>query len=354
MSFAVRRVVTGHDEQGRAVFVSDGTPPNTVVSPAGFAVSELLWLDRPPQTADDGRDREGAFDLEPPPGGLSMRVIRFPPVPADAPEEERWIRVDTEDPDRPGMHATDTLDFMIVLDGEIVLDLDDGEHRLGQGDSVIQRGNAHRWRVVGERPCTYVVTMIRPEPDHERAGRVVGVSAPGAGGDGSWRRLVAGTRADGTSAAMVDGAAPVVHRPGTGDVSLVELWQTGGAIADPGQGGDPDGGWELEPRNGGIAFRAIEMPPGLDTGDAGWHTTDTIDVDVMISGHLELALPDVEPSRNVAEGSLAGGHRTESEVTQKVVLGPGDAVVQRGTHHKWTPVGDEPVRYFVVMIALRR
>ena len=111
----------------------------------------------------------------------------------------------------------------------------------------------------------------------------------------------------------------------------MELWQTGGPPRDPGQGGDPQGGWELEPRHGGIAFRAVEMPAGLDSGDAGWHTSDTIDVDVMISGRLQLELPDVEA----------------------VVLGPGDAVVQRGTHHKWTPVGDEPVRYVVVMIAVQ-
>jgi mannose-6-phosphate isomerase-like protein (cupin superfamily) len=124
----------------------------------------------------------------------------------------------------------------------------------------------------------------------------------------------------------------VVYEPGAGGVSLVELWQTGGPLRDPGQGGDPVGGWELEPRHGGVAFRAIEMPAGLDSGEAGWHTTDTIDVDVMVSGRLELALPDVEP----------------------VVLGPGDAVVQRGTHHKWTPVGDEPVRYVALMIALAR
>jgi hypothetical protein len=142
---------------------------------------------------------------------------------------------------------------------------------------------------------------------------------------------VAGRATDDSSHVVVDGPAPVVYEPGgPGGVSLVELWQTGGPLRDPGQGGDPVGGWELEPRNRGVAFRAIEMPPGLDSGEAGWHTTDTIDVDIMISGRLELALPDVEP----------------------VVLGPGDAVVQRGTHHKWTPVGDEPVRYVALMIAL--
>jgi quercetin dioxygenase-like cupin family protein len=324
-----RRVVTGHDRNGAAVFVSDGTPPHSVVTPEGYGVSDFLWLNGPPRTADDGEDLEGAFELEPPAGGLSVRIIRIPPPPRDAPEAERWIRVAGEDPERPGMHATDTLDFVTVLDGEIVLGLDDGEHHLMQGDSVIQRGNSHRWRVVGDRPCTYAVVMVRPDPGSEDPQTMVRATA---GASGSWRRLVAGTDSTGRSAALVDGPAAVVYEPaGPGGVSLVELWQTGGTPQNPGGGGDPPGDWQPQPRNGGIAFRAIEMPAGLDSGEAGWHTTQTIDVDIMISGQLELALPDVEP----------------------VVLGPGDAVVQRGTHHKWTPVGDEPVRYVVVMIALR-
>lgn len=324
-----RRVVTGHDRDGAAVFLSDGMPPHSIATPDGVGVSDFLWLNGPARTADDGEDRDGAFDLEPPAGGLSVRIIRIPPPPEDAPEAERWIRVVGEDPERPGMHATDTLDFMAVLDGEIVLGLDDGEHHLTQGDSVIQRGNAHRWRVVGDRPCTYAVVMVRPDPAADDPQTMLRATA---GEGGSWRRLVAGADSNGRSTALVDGPAAVVYEPaGPGGVSLVELWQTGGTPQNPGVGGDPPGDWQLEPRSGGIAFRAIEMPAGLDSGDAGWHTTNTIDVDIMISGQLELALPGVEP----------------------VVLGPGDAVVQRGTHHKWTPVGDEPVRYVVVMIALR-
>lgn len=325
-----RRVVTGHDRDGAAVFLSDGAPPHTVSLPDGLGVSDFLLLNGPARTADDGEDREGAFELEPPPGGLSVRIISAPPPPADAPEAERWIRLEGEDPDRPGMHATDTLDFVAVLDGEIVLGLDDGEHHLTQGDCVIQRGNAHRWGVVGDKPCTYAVVMVRP--DASSSAPPLEVEAPSSGTTGSWRRLVAGTDASGKSGAIVDGPASVVYEPGgEGGVSLVELWQTGGPPRGVGQGGDPPGVWELEPRNRGIAFRAIEMPPGLDSGDAGWHTSNTIDVDIMISGRLELALPNVDP----------------------VVLGPGDAVVQRGTHHKWTPVGDEPVRYVAVMIALQ-
>jgi mannose-6-phosphate isomerase-like protein (cupin superfamily) len=326
---AVRRVVTGFQD-GRAVFLSDGLPPHTAATGDGLCVSDLLWLDGPARTPADGEEPEGGFDLEPPPGGLSLRIITFPPPPADATEDERWIRLEHEDPERPGTHATDTLDFMAVLDGEIVLELDDGEHPLTKGDCVVQCGNSHRWRVAGDQPCTYAVAMMRPVasgPDP------VDVEAPSAGTTSSWRRLVAGTDADGRSRALVDGPASVVYEPGVpgSGVSLVELWQTGGPLTDPTQGGDPAGSWELEPRNGGIAFRAIEMPAGLDSGEAGWHTTETIDVDIMISGQLELALPDVDP----------------------IVLGPGDAVVQRGTHHKWTPVGDEPVRFVVLMVAVQ-
>jgi hypothetical protein len=77
-NFNVRRVVTGH-EGGRAVVIEDGTPPNTIAAPNGLGVTELLWLDRHPAGAADGRDRtDGGFPLEPPAGGLSSRIIRMP------------------------------------------------------------------------------------------------------------------------------------------------------------------------------------------------------------------------------------------------------------------------------------
>jgi mannose-6-phosphate isomerase-like protein (cupin superfamily) len=174
--------------------------------------------------------------------------------------------------------------------------------------------------------------MVGPDPG---AAEPVGMVDPGAADarPGSWRRLVAGTGSDGRSHVVADGAAPVVYEPaGPGGVSLVELWQTGGLLRTPEAGGDPPGAWELEPRNRGVAYRAIAMPPGFGADGSGWHTTDTIDVDIVISGRIEMAVPGSEP----------------------VVLGPGDAVVQRATEHRWAVVGDEPVRYVVVMAALRR
>ena len=326
--FTARRVVTGHDAEGRAVIVSDAAPPNTIRA-NGFAVATWLWLDGPPATVDDGGDEpDGPVQLEPPPGGCSVRIIRFPGASEGGGD---WIRVEGDDADEPGMHATDTLDFMVVVDGRIVLGLDDGEHELGPGDVVIQRGNRHRWRVAGDDPCTYVVCMLRPDPDAPAPAepQVPATSVEGAGR----RRLVAATHtdgdSDGRSYVLADGTPPAAI--GGGGTALVELWQTGGALGAPDQGGDPEGGWELEPRGGGICFRTVEHPPGFDPGEAGWHTTATIDVDIVLSGRLELALPDQPP----------------------VVLGPGEAVVQRGTHHRWRPVGDEPVVWAALMLALR-
>jgi quercetin dioxygenase-like cupin family protein len=324
MEFTARRVVTGHDADGRAVIVSDGPPPRTIQA-NGFGVATWLWLDGAPTTFDDGGDEPGdAFSLEPPPGGCSVRIIRFPGAREGGGD---WIRVEGDDPERPGMHATDTLDFMAVLDGRIVLGLNDGEHELGPGDAVIQRGNGHRWRVVGDDPCTYIVCMLRPDPSS--AGASVTLDPTSATSSDGPRRLVAATGADGRSFALADGAPPVALEPG-GGVRLVDLWQTGGPLGAPDQGGDPAGGWELEPRGGGVAFREVRLPAGHDPGDAGWHTTATIDVNIVLSGQVELALPDAPP----------------------VVVGPGEAVVQRGTNHKWLTVGDQAAEWVALMIAV--
>jgi quercetin dioxygenase-like cupin family protein len=328
MDFTARRVVTGHDARGRAVIASDGAPPNTIRA-NGFGVATWLWLDGPAASVEDGGDEpDGPVRLEPPPGGCSVRLIRFPGTGEGGGD---WIRVDGDDPDQPGMHATDTLDFMVVVEGRIVLGLDDGEHELAPGDVVIQRGNRHRWRVVSDEPCTYVVCMLRPDPDAPPPAepQVAARSTTRAGP----RRLVAATDADGRSYALTDGTPPAALD--AGETRLVELWQTGGARGAPDQGGDPEGAWELEPRGGpgggGVCFRTVRHPAGFDPGDAGWHTTATIDVDIVLSGRLELSLPDAEP----------------------VVLGRGEAVVQRGTHHRWRPVGGEAVEWAALMIALR-
>jgi quercetin dioxygenase-like cupin family protein len=259
---------------------------------------------------DAGSDRnDGGFPLEPPAGGLSSRIISMP-------GDGGWLRVAGDDDATPGMHATDTLDLMVVLDGEISLGLDGAELTVRAGDAVIQRGTPHRWRVRGDQPCTYWVTMLRPDPSLPTLDVV-----PGSGGDSGVRRIVTG----GGSATIDE--APVGVR--TSGVTLADLWQTGGRLASPDQGGDLPGPWSLEPDGGGVALRWFEMPVH-DVGDEGWHTTATIDIDVVLAGRVALELP--------------GGHRTELDV--------GDVVIQRGTSHRWVPLGETPVRMAAVMIAV--
>jgi quercetin dioxygenase-like cupin family protein len=325
-----RRVETGHDRDGKAVIRSDGAPPRTVRTPAGIAASELLWLDGPARSVDDGRDREGeGFPLEPPPGGASFRILSLPPPQAGVDVDATWLRVPGDDDARPGMHTTDTLDYVVVIDGEIVLGLDDGDHRLGAGDVVIQRGTAHRWRVVGDRPCTYAVVMLRPDPTSSAVAATLVPRAPN-GGTSRMRRLVTATDLHGKSFALSHGAPALAFEPsGPAGVSLVDFWQTGGALQSPEQGGDA-ASWELDPIGDGICCRSPQLPAGMDVGDRGWHATNTIDLNLVLRGRLELALPD--------------GITT--------ILEPGETVLQRGTNHRWRPIGDEPTMWFAVMFAI--
>jgi quercetin dioxygenase-like cupin family protein len=326
-----RRVVTGHDAEGRAVFLSDGVAPKTI-DRGPQAVTEVMVLPGPPADVSAGGDSpEAGFPLHPPAGGATVRLIRLPPPAAGTSVDSQWLRVPGDDPHSPGTHTTDTLDFEVIVDGEIVLGLDDGEYQLGAGDVVVQRGTAHRWRVTGDRPCTYLAVMVRPDVSAvaakavELAGRPGDVSSPRAP-----RRLVTGVDAEGRSYAELDGPpAVMLESPGPHGVHMFDLWQTGGPLSSVAQGGDADG-WQLEPIGAGVSFRMVELAAGHDPGDAGWHTTETIDVDLILSGTMELALPDVEP----------------------VVLEAGDVVVQRGTRHRWRPLGDQPVRMAAVMFAL--
>ena len=311
----VRRVVTGIDTSGRHVSTDDGTAPNTIVTDT-VAVSEVLWLDGPQPSITDDPDNAGSgFSLEPPPGGASARIIRMPGIPKGADPESTWLRVAGDSESEPGMHATDTLDLMVVLEGSVVMGLDDGERIIGPGEFVIQRGTPHRWRPADEHGWTYFVTMLRPE--HRGDGTVAGIK-PAAVGDKPIRRVVTGTP-------VVDGGAvDAVSSPTT---TMTDLWHTGGPLHSVDQGGDPDGPWSLVPQPGGLWFRLVELTPAPPI-EQGWHVTPTIDIDVVLRGRVLLELPD--------------GVQTE--------LGPGDVVIQRGTNHRWTAIGDERFAMASVMI----
>ena len=310
---ATRRVVTGI-VGGVDVIESDGPAPNTIDTDR-VAVSEVWWSDGADRAVGDPCDRTTpGFPLEPPPGGASARVIRMPGIPAGADPDSTWLRVDGDDPSRPGMHATDTLDFMVVLDGSVVLGLDDTEREIGPGEYVVQRGTRHRWRPADEHGWTYFVAMLRPDP---AAAPLDGSVSGSDSGEAPVRRVVTGTPA-------LDGA-PSMHLS-VGGFTMTDIWHTGGPLTTAAQGGEATGPWSLEPVTGGAWFRQWTLEPAPPS-DAGWHRTRTVDLDVVLRGRVQLDLP--------------GGITTQA--------GPGDVIVQRGTDHRWTALGDETLVVATVM-----
>ena len=164
-----RRVVTGVNAGGKSYFVHDGQPPGKL--DLGRAVNEELWVDDPtrpdPANAVDPVAAE-SFSLEPPVGGSVVRVFTFQPetrpdMPSPQEIADAARRFDTGDamePDNPGMHTTRTIDYGIVLSGEIDLELDEGEVHLRAGDVVVQRATRHAWRNRGTEPCTMAFVLI--------------------------------------------------------------------------------------------------------------------------------------------------------------------------------------------------
>ncbi|GMU77354.1 MAG: hypothetical protein AMXMBFR46_01550 [Acidimicrobiia bacterium] len=170
---AVRRVVTGVDDRGRSVFLSDGP------AHGGDAWAEV-WLTDPVLGLDAVVDPNlGLGVLEPPAGGTAFRVFQVPP---DAVMRERMAAnpngIEGVEPD--GFHTTRTLDYVMVLEGEITLELDADEVTLGPGDCVIQRGTRHAWRNRGEHPVRMMAVMLstRSAPGGP------GSDGPGPGGPG--------------------------------------------------------------------------------------------------------------------------------------------------------------------------
>ncbi len=156
----VRRVVTGKDTNGKSIVVHDGQPPwsKTFEHTPGFA-SSFVWSTATNTKGDATDPTEIATSIVPGPGGSSFLLVTFPPDsvmtdPAFNPEaagrehaEESPGLVDCFEPDSPGMHTTPTVDYGIVLDGEIWLELDDGELiHLRKHDVIVQNGTRHAWR----------------------------------------------------------------------------------------------------------------------------------------------------------------------------------------------------------------
>jgi hypothetical protein len=166
---STRRVVTGHDGAGKAIVAFDGPAPNAKLRKASGLVSTLLWVtDESPADVSrpvDAAERE--IGVAPPPSGTIFRVVDFPPtqgeISSQAVLKEMGLdggQGEAPAPRHPLMHRTASVDYAVVLDGEIDMLLDDSEVHLRAGDVLVQQGTNHAWVNRGTRPCRIAFVLV--------------------------------------------------------------------------------------------------------------------------------------------------------------------------------------------------
>lgn len=174
----VRRVVTGHDANGQAIIQEDGFAPRQqrIGGEIGPMFHEIWNTRETPVLIDaaSGEPHEDGIVLAPPRNGTRIRVLEIPPegdkLQNLTPEERRAhfaeigaadAVVDEGQSERhPFMHKTETIDYGIMLEGELVLIMDVGETTIRAGDIVVQRGTNHGWANRSDKPCRIAFILI--------------------------------------------------------------------------------------------------------------------------------------------------------------------------------------------------
>ena len=173
----MRRVITGHDENGKSIVVLDGPPARSIGEDVG-GLFELWNTDGNPINTKDNSDRaHGEIILSPPENGSKFRYFQINPTPQGVPMDimqnmaaeafekigAAHHRVDTTK--HPAMHKTDTIDYIILLKGDVTLILDQEEVDIKPFDVVVQRGTNHAWVNNGNDPALLIAVLIDSELD---------------------------------------------------------------------------------------------------------------------------------------------------------------------------------------------
>jgi mannose-6-phosphate isomerase-like protein (cupin superfamily) len=175
MIWRVRRVLTGHDADGKSTFIADREAPNVkeMASMPGLALTDLWETTGAPASNDGDKDAAARpVRLEPPKNGTLLRIVEFPPDSqwrgkADARKGFDSIgagHAPDRSSDDPMMHKTSTVDYIIVLKGEIYAVMEKGEKLLRAGDILVQRGTNHSWSVRGNEPCIVAAVLVSAKP----------------------------------------------------------------------------------------------------------------------------------------------------------------------------------------------
>jgi mannose-6-phosphate isomerase-like protein (cupin superfamily) len=173
----VRRIVTGHDAQGRSMVSEDRPAPSVHTNPkrVGYCLTQLWMTDATPAPVGNEADpTTRPLKLEPPKDGTVVRIIEFGPegewlqkIDA-ATTREAWGAMGTQSAStnrsggakHPFMHRTQSVDYALVLEGEITLVLDNEEVLMHAGDFLVERGTNHAWANRSGKPCRILFVLI--------------------------------------------------------------------------------------------------------------------------------------------------------------------------------------------------
>ena len=184
MQGKIRRVVTGHDASGKAIVIEHGLAPAVRTNPhrPGHISVDLWKTSASPVIvkAEEPDPTAGPKQIHPPPRGTVFRISEVPPETEAmrnmSPEQAKaaFAVMGNENAStfgqnqrHPFMHRTETIDYAVVLEGEIVMMLDDDEVHLRAGDVVIQRGTNHAWSNRSGKPVKMLYVLIDGEFDAE-------------------------------------------------------------------------------------------------------------------------------------------------------------------------------------------
>ena len=167
----VRRIVTTVDDTGKAVVLFDGDNPHKAVRAIRKNISRMVWMtDGAPADMAGPMDRAAVeVGTSPPAGGTIFRIIDYPPTPPEVESLDAGHRMKelTQEgatrglpPRHPFMHRTKTVDYIIVLAGEIDMLLDDTEVHLKAGDVMVQQGTNHAWVNRGTEVCRIAFVLV--------------------------------------------------------------------------------------------------------------------------------------------------------------------------------------------------
>ena len=168
----MRRIITGHNQHGKSIITLDGPPARSIGEDVG-GLFEVWNTDGSDIISTDEIDRaDEDILLSPPSGGTKFRYFQINPLPKGVPDAmmqeiaadafekigAAHHRVDTKK--HPAMHKTETIDYIILLQGDVTLILDEEEIDLKPFDVVVQRGTNHAWVNNGDEPALLIAVLI--------------------------------------------------------------------------------------------------------------------------------------------------------------------------------------------------